>query len=44
MAGEPTTDSLLEQMVAEMVQHDLAQARRRALLKRHGFEQPVEVE
>jgi GDPmannose 4,6-dehydratase len=39
-----TPEVTLEQMVAEMVQHDLAQARRRALLKRHGFEQPVEVE
>jgi GDPmannose 4,6-dehydratase len=39
-----TPEVKLEDMVAEMVQHDLAQARRRALLKRHGFEQPVEVE
>ena len=39
-----TPEVTLEAMVAEMVQHDLAQARRRALLKRHGFEQPVEVE
>jgi GDPmannose 4,6-dehydratase len=39
-----TPEVTLESMVAEMVQHDLAQARRRALLKRHGFEQPVEVE
>jgi GDPmannose 4,6-dehydratase len=39
-----TPEVTLEEMVAEMVQHDLAQARRRALLKRHGFEQPVEVE
>ena len=34
----------LEQMVQEMMQNDLRQARRRALLKTHGFEQPVEVE
>ena len=34
----------LEEMVREMVQADLAQARRRALLKHHGYEQPVEVE
>ena len=34
----------LEQMVQEMVQNDLQQARRRALLKTHGFEQAVEVE
>ena len=39
-----TPEVTLEAMVAEMVQHDLAQSRRRALLKRHGFEQPVEVE
>jgi GDPmannose 4,6-dehydratase len=39
-----TPEVTLEEMVAEMVQHDLAQARRRALLKRHGFEQPAEVE
>ncbi len=34
----------LEQMVQEMVQNDLQQARRRSLLKRHGYEQAVEVE
>ena len=34
----------LEQMVQEMVQNDLQQARRRALLKEHGYEQAVEVE
>jgi GDPmannose 4,6-dehydratase len=39
-----TPEVTLEEMVSEMVQHDLAQARRRALLKHHGFDQPVEVE
>ena len=34
----------LEQMVQEMVQNDLQQARRRSLLKHHGYEQAVEVE
>ena len=39
-----TPEITLEQMVQEMVQNDLQQARRRALLKTHGFEQAVEVE
>jgi len=39
-----TPQITLEQMVQEMVQSDLAQARRRSLLRHHGYETPVEVE
>ncbi|MBC7620602.1 MAG: GDP-mannose 4,6-dehydratase, partial [Candidatus Saccharibacteria bacterium] len=34
----------LNQMIEEMVAHDLDQARRHALLKQHGFETAVSVE
>lgn len=34
----------LEQMIAEMVAHDLDQAKRHALLKQHGYEVAVSVE
>ena len=39
-----TPEITLEQMVQEMVCTDLDLARRRALLRTHGYEQPVEVE
>ncbi len=39
-----TPQTTLEQMVQEMVQTDLAQARRRSLLRHHGYEMPVEAE
>jgi GDPmannose 4,6-dehydratase len=34
----------LEQLIDEMVAHDLDQARQHALLKRHGFEVPITME
>lgn len=39
-----TPEITLEQMTAEMVAADLDQARRHALLKRHGYELPVTLE
>jgi GDPmannose 4,6-dehydratase len=39
-----TPEITLQQMTAEMVAADLAQARRHALLKRHGYELPVTLE
>jgi GDPmannose 4,6-dehydratase len=34
----------LEQMIAEMVNHDLSQAKQRALLKKHGYDVTVNQE
>jgi GDPmannose 4,6-dehydratase len=34
----------VDQMVEEMVAHDLSQAKQHALLKQHGFEVPVSTE
>ena len=39
-----TPETSLEQMVQEMVENDLAQARRRALLRHHGYAMPVEAD
>jgi GDPmannose 4,6-dehydratase len=39
-----TPEITVQQMTAEMVAGDLDQARRHALLKRHGYEMPVTLE
>ena len=45
MAGHETTLPItLDQMISEMVAHDLEKAKQHALLKKHGYEVKVSVE